>query len=73
MHRLTTTHQNGLSRGHNLKVIKGIANPPGSSRAASAPLTTPSGVRPIPENRRMDAHWTAVASYLAELHISNEG
>lgn len=70
MQRLTTAQGQGLDRGHHLT---GMRPPRGLSRSAAATVTTAPRMRPAQENWQLDEHWTAVVSYLADLHIPNEG
>lgn len=46
----------------------------GPGQNESAPTQADSAaVPPDDENWKMDAHWTAVSAYLAEMYLPNEG
>ncbi len=70
MQRFTTAQRQGLHTGHHLT---GMRPPRRWSRPLAATVSIAPRVRPAQENWELDEHWTAVVSYLADLHIPNEG
>lgn len=70
MQRLTITQRRDFDKGHSLRKLTSRQR---SSRGAAGSVTAVPKLKLARENWRLDAHWTAVASYLAELHLPNEG